>query len=130
MLADAVSAAAIMDRRVETIRHDWSLLDASRFLEDSDRSGMPVIDPRGKLCGYLSLRDIMKARRGGQMTAPVSSHMVRRVVAGSPASSLREIENLFFTHSIYDLPIVDEDRIVGIVTRDAYLRARAGLGRT
>ncbi|MGA2377766.1 MAG: CBS domain-containing protein [Spirochaetia bacterium] len=130
MLADAVSAAAIMERRVETIRHDWSLLDASRFLEDSDRSGMPVIDPRGKLCGYLSLRDIMKARRGGQMTAPVSSHMVRRVVAGSPASSLREIENLFFTHSIYDLPIVDEDRIVGIVTRDAYLRARAGLGRT
>ena len=48
MLADAVSAAAIMERRVETIRHDWTLLNASRFLEDSDRSGMPVIDPEGK----------------------------------------------------------------------------------
>jgi tRNA nucleotidyltransferase (CCA-adding enzyme) len=126
MLADAMSATAIMETHVETIRHNWSLQDAARFLEDSDRGGMPVTDPGGKLCGYLSLRDIIKARRGGQMTAPVSSHMVRRVVSGSPSSSLREIENLFFTHTIYDLPIVEEGRIVGIVTRDAYLRARAG----
>ncbi len=130
MLADAVSATAIMDTRVETIRQNWSLQDASRFLEDSDRSGMPVTDGAGKLCGYLSLRDIMKARRGGLMTAPVSSHMVRRVVAGSPSLSLREIENLFFTHTIFDLPIVEQDRIVGIVTRDAFLRARAGLSTT
>ncbi len=116
-----------METRVSTLPHDWSLLDASRFLEDSDRNGMPVTDPGGKLCGYLSLRDIMKARRGGQMAAPVSSHMIRRVVSGTPSTSLREIENLFFTHTIYDLPIVDEGRIVGIVTRDAYLKARAGV---
>jgi len=127
MLADAMSATAIMETRVESIRYNWSLLDAARYLEDSDRSGMPVTDPGGKLCGYLSLRDIIKARRGGQMAAPVSSHMVRQVPSGSPSSSLREIENLFFTHTIYDLPIVEEGRIVGIVTRDAYLRARAGL---
>ncbi len=126
MLADAVSATAIMETHVETIRQNWSLRDASQFLEDSDRGGMPVTDETGKLCGYLGLRDIMKARRGGQMTAPVSSHMARRVVAGSPSLSLREIENLFFTHTIFDLPIVEEDRIVGIVTRDAFLRARAG----
>ena len=126
MLADAMSATTIMETHVETIRQDWSLQDAARFLEDSDRGGMPVTDPGGKLSGYLSLRDINKARRGGQMTGPVSSHMVRRVVSGTPTSSLREIESLFFTHTIFDLPIVEEGRIVGIVTRDAYLRARAG----
>lgn len=78
----------------------------------SARSGIPVTDPRRKLCGCLSLRDIMKARRSGQMTARVSSH-----------------EPIFFSHIIYDLPIVEEDRIVGIVTRDACLRARAGLSK-
>jgi tRNA nucleotidyltransferase (CCA-adding enzyme) len=126
MLADAVSATAIMETRVPTLLCNWSLLEASRFLEDSDRNGMPVTDPGGKLCGYLSLRDIMKARRGGQMAAPVSSHMIRRVVSGTPSTSLREIENLFFTHTIYDLPIVEAGRVVGIVTRDAYLKARIG----
>jgi tRNA nucleotidyltransferase (CCA-adding enzyme) len=130
MLADAVSATTIMETRVRTLQHGWSLLDASRFLEDSDRNGMPVVDPSGKLCGYLSLRDIMKARRGGQMAATVGSHMIRRVVSGTPSTSLREIENLFFNHTIYDLPIVDEGRIVGIVTRDAYLKARAGMSPT
>jgi tRNA nucleotidyltransferase (CCA-adding enzyme) len=127
MLADALSATAIMDTRVQTIEASSSLQEASRTLEASDRTGMPVTDAAGKLCGYLSLRDIGKARRSGQMAAPVSSHMVRGVVAGSRALSLREIENLFFSHTIYDLPIVEDGRLVGIVTRDAYLRARAGL---
>ena len=126
MLADAMSATTIMETRVPTIPHNWSLLEASRFLEDSDRNGMPVTDTGGMLCGYLSLRDIMKARRGGLMAAPVSSHMIRRVVSGTPSTSLREIENLFFTHTIYDLPIVEAGRVVGIVTRDAYLKARMG----
>ena len=121
-----MSATTIMETRVPTIPHNWSLLEASRFLEDSDRNGMPVTDTGGMLCGYLSLRDIMKARRGGQMAAPVSSHMIRRVVSGTPSTSLREIENLFFTHTIYDLPIVEAGRVVGIVTRDAYLKARMG----
>ncbi len=126
MLADAVSATAIMSRQVPTLRGDLSLLDASRCLEESDRNGMPVSDSAGRLCGYLSLRDVAKARRAGQMTAPVSSHMVRKVIVGSPGSSLREIESIFFNHTIYDLPIVEEGKIVGIVTRDAYLKERAG----
>jgi CBS domain-containing protein len=52
--------------------------------------------------------------------------MVRKVVAGTPLMSLREIESLFFSHTIFDLPIVEKDRIVGIVTREGYLKARAG----
>jgi CBS domain-containing protein len=51
---------------------------------------------------------------------------MRRFIAGTPDMSLREIEGLFFSHTIYDIPIVEEGRIVGVVTRDAYLRARAG----
>jgi tRNA nucleotidyltransferase (CCA-adding enzyme) len=127
MLAEAVSATSIMETRVETLPSDCTLEEASRRLADADRSGMPVTGKAGELCGYLSLRDIMKARRGGQMTAPVNSHMVRKVVSGAPTSSLREIENIFFGHTIYDLPIVDQGRVVGIVTRDAYLRARSGV---
>ncbi|HET6452507.1 MAG TPA: CBS domain-containing protein [Spirochaetia bacterium] len=126
MLADALSATSIMDTHVPTIHADSPLQEASRLLEISDRTGMPVTDAEGKLCGYLGLRDIAKARRGGQLSGPVGSHMVRRVVSGTPSSSLREIENLFFSHTIYDLPIVEDGRLVGIVRRDAYLRARAG----
>jgi tRNA nucleotidyltransferase (CCA-adding enzyme) len=126
MLTDAASAATIMSRDVVTILDTWSLKDASIFLEKADRSGAPVVNAGGELCGYLSLRDIVKGGRGSPMSVPVRSHMVRKVVAGTPMMSLREIENLFFSHTIFDLPIVTEGRIVGIVTREGYLRARAG----
>jgi tRNA nucleotidyltransferase (CCA-adding enzyme) len=126
LLGDAVSAATIMTRGFVTILADWPLREASLFLEKTDRTGAPVVDSAGKLCGYLSLRDIMKGRRAEQMAAPVRSHMVRKVVTGSPAMSLREIESLFFSHTIFDLPIVEDGRIVGLVTREGWLRARAG----
>lgn len=126
MLTDAASAATIMSKDVVTILDTWSLKDASIFLEKADRSGAPVVNAGAELCGYLSLRDIVKGGRGSPLSAPVRSHMVRKVVAGTPMMSLREIENLFFSHTIFDLPIVAENRIVGIVTREGYLRARAG----
>jgi tRNA nucleotidyltransferase (CCA-adding enzyme) len=126
MLTDATNAAAIMSTDVVTIQDSWTLKEASLFLENADRSGAPVVTAGGTLCGYLSLRDIVKGGRGSPMSAPVRSHMVRKVVAGTPPMSLREIEGLFSSHTIFDLPIVEEDRVVGIVTREDYLRARAG----
>jgi tRNA nucleotidyltransferase (CCA-adding enzyme) len=127
MIADAVNAGSIMSREVVTLRADSSLKDASLALSKADRTGAPVVDDAGALQGYLSLRDIVKAGHTGQMGAPVHSHMARKVVTGTPGMSLREIEGLFYSHTIYDLPIVAEGTLVGIVTRDLYLKARAEL---
>jgi tRNA nucleotidyltransferase (CCA-adding enzyme) len=126
MLEDAASAASIMDRQVAAILDTWSLMEASRFLERADRAGAPVADAEGRFRGFLSLRDIMKGRRAAAMNAPVHSYMARKVVTGTPATTLREIESMFYSHTIYDLPIVEDGRVVGIVTRDRYLKARAG----
>ncbi len=125
MLAEAATAQTLMSREFAALDVNVSLGDASLFLETHDRTGVPVVDADFHLCGYLSLRDVAKARRGGQMAAPVGSHMARQVVLGTPAMSLREIEALFFTHTVFDVPIVENGKLVGVVTRDAYLKARA-----
>ena len=57
---------------------------------------------------------------------PVRSFTARKVISGTPRTTLREMETLFFTHTIYSLPIVEDGRLVGIATRAAYLKARAG----
>ncbi len=126
MLAPAVCAQSIMSRDVHTIRDTWSLREASAFLERLDRTGAPVVDAAGKLCGFLSLRDIMKGRSASQMQAPVKSYMIRSVFSASPATTLREIEGIFFQHTIFYLPIVEDGRLAGEVTRSQYLAARAG----
>jgi CBS domain-containing protein len=60
------------------------------------------------------------------MHAPVRSYMTRSVFTASPSSTLREIESAFFQHTIFYLPVVEDRKLVGIVTRSAYLAARAG----
>ncbi len=125
-LGPAVTAESIMARDVVTIPDSWSLKEASLFLEKVDRTGAPVLDDTGRLCGFLSLRDIMKGRRAEKMDAPVRRYMVRSVITGTRDTTLREIEDFFFNHTIYYLPIVEEGVVVGLVTRSEYLRARAG----
>jgi tRNA nucleotidyltransferase (CCA-adding enzyme) len=127
MIVDAASAASIMSREIVSLREGMSLKDASLLLEKTDRTGAPVLAEDGTLLGYLSIRDVVKAGHAGQMAAPVHSHMARKVVTGTLTMSLREIEGLFYSHTIYDLPIVAEGRLVGVVTRDLYLKARAQL---
>jgi tRNA nucleotidyltransferase (CCA-adding enzyme) len=125
-LAPALMAEKIMCRDVVTIPDSWSLKEASLYLERIDRTGAPVVDPAGSLCGFLSLRDIMKGRRSGQMSAPVRSYMTRKIISGTRETTLREIESIFFKHTIFYIPIVEEGKVIGLVTRSDYLKARAG----
>jgi len=126
MLGPAATARSIMSLAVTTIPAAMPLKEAAALLEGLDKTGAPVVDGRGAFCGYLTLRDVAKGRRAGQMAAPVSSHMTRKVATVAPEASLREIESLLFTHAVYDLPVLAEGRVVGQVTRDAFLKARDG----
>lgn len=122
-LVPGVTAADIMSPDVCTAREEWSLFETSLFLEREERTGAPVLDAQGRLSGVVTLRDIMKGRKAGQMKAPVRSYMSHKPVTGLRSTTLREIESLFFRHNIGHLPILDDGRLVGLVTRSDYLRA-------
>jgi len=117
MLEPALSAKDIMTETVQTIPQDASLLEASMFLEQVSHTGAPVCDAQGNLVGLLTLRDIMKGRKGNQMHVPVKTFMTKTLVAASPELTVREIEDLLFEKDIGHLPIVQDGRLVGMVTR-------------
>ncbi len=120
-VAPALTAADIMTRTVEVIRDEWSLMDASVFLEGINHTGAPVLDDEGQLVGFLTLRDIMKGRKQGRMHVPVKGFMIRPVITCPPQTTMHEIEQLFFAHNIGHLPVMDAGRLAGIVTRSDYL---------
>ncbi|MCF7928895.1 MAG: CBS domain-containing protein [Spirochaetales bacterium] len=124
ILAPAVTAGELMSRPVLTVHSEQSLVEASKRFEESDHTGMPVVDDEGALVGMLTLRDIMKGRRGGQMHAPVKGYMNKRVKYASDEITIREIEDIFFQLDIGHLPIVENGRLVGIITRRDYLNYR------
>lgn len=121
MLAPAVTAGEIMSTPVDTVDQSESLLAASLLLEEKGHTGLPVLEAENKLVGFITLRDIMKGRRAQQMHAPVKGYMSRHVISTGPETTVRRIEELLFENNIGHLPIVEEGRILGIVTRTDYL---------
>ncbi len=124
-LRPAVTAEDLMTRSVEVLSPDTSLLDAALFLEEINHTGCPVVDDGGKLVGIITLRDIRKGRRSGQMHAPVKGYMTRKVVKARTSATVREMEDILLTHNIGHLPIVDNGKLLGIITRTDYLAFRA-----
>jgi tRNA nucleotidyltransferase (CCA-adding enzyme) len=110
-----------MTKEVIAVHEDLSLLEASKLLEESDHSAMPVLNGLGELTGFISLRDIMKGRKAGAMKAPVRAYMTKPAISAGPLVTMREVERIFYKYHIGHLPIVEEQRLVGIVSRRDYL---------
>ncbi|MDR2632376.1 MAG: CBS domain-containing protein [Treponema sp.] len=121
-LKPAIRAQDIMTRNVPTIRDDLSLLDAALFLESQDLTGVPVVNEQGVVSGFLSLRDIMKGRKAAKMHSPVKAYMSRNVIVSEGHITMREVERIFYKHHIAHLPIVEEGKLVGVLSHWDYLQ--------
>jgi tRNA nucleotidyltransferase (CCA-adding enzyme) len=121
MLEPAACARDLMSEEVHTLSPDQSLLEASILLESVSHTGAPVVDSDGKLVGVLTLRDIMKGRKAGQMHVPVRNFMTRNLISARPDTTVREIDELIFEGNVGHLPILQDGRLAGIVTRSDLL---------
>ena len=120
-LSSATRAKDIMTKKVFTLNENSTVLNASIYMEEVNHTGLPVLNNEGKMTGFIGLRDIMKARRASQMNAPVSAYMTKKVVSAHQDITMREVERLFFMHRIGHLPVLDGEKLTGIVTRWDFL---------
>jgi tRNA nucleotidyltransferase (CCA-adding enzyme) len=118
----ACNVSDIMTRDVKVVPDSYSVLQSSLFMEQINHTGVPVVDSDEKLVGFLSLRDISKARVAGQMKASVRGYMTHKLYTVSPDATLRDLERLFLDYNVGHVPVVATDKIVGIVTRSDYLK--------
>ncbi|MFZ3062725.1 MAG: CBS domain-containing protein, partial [Actinomycetota bacterium] len=90
-------------------------------------TGLPVIE-EGKLVGVISKRDVEKAAAHRLTHAPVKGFMSRKVVTISPETPLHKILELLSESEVDRLPVVEDKKVVGIVSRREALRAVHGPG--
>ena len=121
-LEPASRALDIMTKNVFTIHETTSLMDASMYLERVELTAVPVVDRKGDVSGFISLRDIMKGRKCGKMQAPVKAYMSKPVISAGSTISMRDIERIFYKYKIDHLPILEEGKLLGIVDRWDYLQ--------
>jgi CBS domain-containing protein len=96
--------------------------EVAMMLRDMGCTGMPVVDKEENLVGVISRRDFKKIRKSNQMKSPIKAFMSRNLVTISHEKSAVEAAKLMIKHDIGRIPVIKEDKVIGIITRsDAML---------
>ncbi|CAN1212407.1 CBS domain-containing protein [Tumidithrix helvetica PCC 7403] len=117
-----VIAQTLMSSPVRTIRPDTTIDEAQRVLLRYGHSGLSIVNDRDRLVGIISRRDLDLALHHGFGHAPVRGYMATTVHAIAPQTPLSEIQDLMLKWDIGRLPVVEDGKLVGIVTRTDVLR--------
>lgn len=118
----------LMNKDVVTCHPSEKLNIILNKLELFKIAGMPVVD-KGRLVGIISQSDILKGLKTGVIEdVTVADVMTANVVTVPPTESAILVAKLMVEKHINRIPIVDNDKVVGIVTRGDIIKAVAECG--
>jgi CBS-domain-containing membrane protein len=139
-------ARDLMTSPVITASSDTPVRDVVALLLEHRISGLPIVDD-GKVVGVLSESDLLRRaelgterRRSRWLEALIDPDtqaadfaqsrgtlvrdvMTRDVISVEPATEIGDIASIFEHHRIKRVPVIDEGRLVGIISRANLLRA-------
>jgi len=117
----SVQISDMMSSPVYTILPDTSMLQAKTILDREGYTGLPVIDGT-TLIGVISKRDIRKIKNPRRLNAPVKGFMNRRVQTIAADKNPSQAARLMVKYDIGRLPVIDEDKLIGIITRSDVMK--------
>ena len=126
-----------------TVRPDASLAEAARIMVEHRISGLPVIDLSERLVGILTEGDFLRRTDGdrlrwisvllsepdAQITSKqlhdrrVEEAMSRNPISVVVEASVDEVVELMERHGVKRIPVVDDGKVIGIVSRANLLLA-------
>ncbi len=124
-------ARHIMSTEVFTIEQEMTVAAAMEALTAAGHQAATIMGEDGTLLGIVSRTDLGRALEHDLSHAPATSVMTHRVVCLSPDATLEEVRRTVVERGVGTLPIVEGDKIVGIVSRtdllrDLYYRSEEG----
>jgi CBS domain-containing protein len=116
-------ARDIMTRKVCTIHSEASAQEVAQLLDSQRISGAPVVDADGILIGIITEADIIsKVNRDGLCVADIMSH---ELLVVNEETDVSEIAMLLTERKIKRVPVVQDGKLVGIVSRADIVHAVA-----
>jgi acetoin utilization protein AcuB len=118
----------IMTRDVVTVTEETKLARMAELMRERKLRHLPVVDDSGRLVGIVSHRDVQRAEPSPITTLDVGevNYLLAKVTAGqllhadvvtaSPGMLVEEAGRLMRDRRVGCLPVVEEGKLVGIVT--------------
>ena len=113
----------IRRENVVTVSPDDTVREADAVMERQGVSGAPVVADDDTVLGIISGTDIRPYLEVGEDDA-VREAMTDEVITAPEDVEAREALELMYDHKIERVPIVDDDRLVGLVTMQGILQRR------
>jgi acetoin utilization protein AcuB len=122
-----------MTRDPIAISSDTSLPEANRLMSEHAVRRLPVVDD-GRLVGIVTWGDIREASASGAISLdvfelhslldrlPVRSFMTRNPITVKSMTTIARAAQIMLEHKIGGLPVVDHDKLVGIITESDIFR--------
>jgi CBS domain-containing protein len=148
-----MKASDVMVTNVITVKPASEVPEVAALLLTNHISGVPVVNDEGRLVGMISEGDLIWRREAGtaherpwwlrslmgrellaaefvrEQSRRVGDLMTREVVSAGPDTPVAEIATLLERHRIKRVPIVQNGKVVGIVSRANLIQALATFGR-
>ena len=110
----------IMTINPVTLQPQVLLEEAARILAENQINGAPVVDSEGALVGLITKGHLLQGiMEGNSQATSIDRVMERQVITVSPDDSLDELINV----EVGRLPVIDNGRLVGMVTRSDLAKA-------
>ncbi len=129
---ETVTARDFMKQGLITVSRDASIYKAMTLLADNKVTGLPVVDENFKLEGVVTERDFLKLMHTPDFQpGPVEEYMTTDIKSFTRDDTLYDICDCLIENDFRRVPILDDGRLVGIVSRfdiiDTILRYNASL---
>lgn len=112
------TAREIMETRLITVTEQTPLSEAITLLMVHHISGLPVVDGESRLVGIITEKDLLdvchKETGSFRVVGDLMSRDIRTFQADAP---LADLCDCLMTHHFRRVPILEGDKLVGLVSR-------------
>jgi tRNA nucleotidyltransferase (CCA-adding enzyme) len=117
----ALRARDVMSSPVRGLSFDQTVREALEEMRRWGHTAMPVLH-NGRVQGMISRRDLDRAIHHGFGDRTIKGLVARRIETVAPDTPLPELREKMIAFDIGRLPVVEGDRLIGIVTRSDLIR--------
>jgi len=144
-----LKARDIMTKDVVTVTPDTEITQAAKLLLENHFNGLPVVDDKGRLVGIICQDDLIVQQKkfplpslftffdglipltsyrslekemGKIVATTVAQAMTPDPITIDPDATLEDIATLMVNNNVHTLPVLDRDRLVGVIGKEDVLR--------
>jgi CBS domain-containing protein len=105
----------VMTKEVYVVNENDPVLLIEKIMQWKNIHNLPVVDSNNKIIGVISTTNLEQNKDKDAFAKEIMS---TNIVVGAPEMTIEKAEQLMETHQVACLPILDNDYLVGIFTKN------------